>query len=215
MKQHWKQILSFILAIIITLTPLSSINQVYATDGDNGSGPGGGKSSSGWTGGWTSNDHVGYRFYVIDTFNNCQRASDVYDFYFSEPLNVVKSKHFTNTRFEELSTDTSQYHEAFVNELAEKKDINGKLAYNADKIINIRPIALVGGSWVTGGADFQNFFINKAGKGAGHVGIDTTVNPGQGGQSNKGGTGNEEKDSENQARDIVIKLKKAKKLLGK
>lgn len=97
--------LTMMLAVVISITTLSTPINVYASNtvvGDNGGGGNGSMGTSSDYKAWSSN-HQGYRFYIINS--NLERVTDVYDFLFSTPSNV--GKQIYSTRFDGTSTPTN------------------------------------------------------------------------------------------------------------
>ena len=98
-----KQLLAIALTILISLS--AAVSPVYAdVTGDNGGGTGANVGTSTNYKKW-SNNHTGYRFYLINS--NLERVTPLYDFYFSQPTDVTEI--LKTTRFDTASSPNLWY----------------------------------------------------------------------------------------------------------
>ncbi len=157
-----------VLNIIITVLNIESVVNVYAAEVDGNGNSQGGSGSIGAVGygsGGFLKANQGYRFYIVD--NNFNRVTDVYDFTFTTPN---ANKMLTNSRFENVSNNTSYWHRESIDDLASK--VQG--SKDASAIKSIYPLEIMegaNGKFIPHGSDFRQWFI---GSGGGSVGTNHT-----------------------------------------
>lgn len=173
-KYLWMHLMAVILSIItvlnilITALNIVSVVGVYASEVDgngNTQGTGGSIGTVGYGSGGFLKNNEGYRFYIID--NNFNRVTDVYDFTFTTP---TANRYLTNSRFENISADTSHWYRESIDDLASK--VQG--SKDASAIKSIYPLTVVegaNGKFIPHGSDFRQWFI---GSGGGLVGTNHT-----------------------------------------
>lgn len=189
-KYLWMHLMAVILSIItvlnilITALNIVSVVGVYASEVDgngNTQGTGGSIGTVGYGSGGFLKNNEGYRFYIID--NNFNRVSDVYDFTFTTP---TANRYLTNSRFENISADTSHWYRESIDDLVSK--VQG--SKNASGIKSIYPLTVVEGSngkFIPHGSEFRYWFI---GNGGGSIGNDhTQVSGGSSSSSSKPSSG--------------------------
>ncbi len=157
-----------VLNIIITVLNIESVVNVYAAEVDgngNSQGSSGSIGAVGYGSGGFLKANQGYRFYIVD--NNFNRVTDVYDFTFTTPN---ANKMLTNSRFENVSNNTSYWHRESIDDLASK--VQG--SKDASAIKSIYPLEIMegaNGKFIPHGSDFRQWFI---GSGGGSVGTNHT-----------------------------------------
>lgn len=192
-RKWFTRISSFILTIAITLTSFSiPTMQVNAADGDV-------KGDNGQLASVPNNTkyfplgfsdiHQGYRFYVID--NNHNLVSKVVDFTYSVPSQVTGKNYYTNTRWQDLSTDTSNYEWYIINDLKTKFCAGADPSpYDITDDKTMVPVKISTSELV--GAKFQLWFLGKEGR-AESIGSSASSSSSGGSGGSGGGSVNKDK----------------------
>lgn len=149
LKKHLTRALSLMLAFALALsTPLTTHADV-GDSGDNTGGGAGGMSGSTSALAWSQN-HQGYRIYVINS--DFVRISPTYDFYYSTPTDIGDQCY--STRFDDASSPNEKYRYPI-----------DKLKEWCDSEFDVpTPTKLVNGTRVGNGQEFKEwFFAGQAG----------------------------------------------------
>lgn len=169
LKKHLTRALSLMLAFALALSTPLTTHAGVGDAGDNTGGGTGGMSGSTSTLAWSQN-HQGYRLYIID--QDFVRISKVYDFYYSEPQGVGTV--LRDTRFDGPNSPVTDSLENVypISELQEWCDSEFDVP---------TPTKLVNGTRIGNGQEFKEWFF------AGQRG---TSIPGGGNGSGGGNGGN-------------------------
>ena len=181
------RILALTLALLTAFTALPSTT-AYAEGSGTVSGDGNSQGTGGSIGGTVgygsggfAKVNQGYRFYMID--NNFNRVTDVYDFTFSQPNASV---FLTNSRFENMSNNKSNWHRESIDTLAQM----AQGTQNATGITSIYPLTFNESTheFEVHGSQFRQWFI---GNGGGSIGTShEEVNGGASSGGNAGSSNN-------------------------